>query len=105
MVDYINERYQEGDLILVNTARIRPQLNYYLKSNLPEFIGIDPIDMIVTDFMATRETLGFRENESQLRVSSASWPEINKKINNKNKKNNKKIIRDLGNDTNMTIRN
>ncbi len=104
VVDYINERYQEGDLILVNTARIRPQLNYYLKSNLPEFIGIDPIDIIVTDFMATRETLGFRENESQLRISSASWPEINRKINYLIKKNNPKRIWVFGNDTKMTIR-
>ncbi len=104
VVDYINERYQDGDLILVNTSRIRPQLNFYLKPGLPEFIGIDPINMIVPDFMASKDTLGLRENESQLRISATSWPDINIKINYLVKKYKPKRIWVFGNDSKMTIR-
>jgi uncharacterized membrane protein len=87
IVDHINENYQEGDMLLIYLAQIRPQANYYLKDEIPGFVGVFPADIMLPDFMAARDTLGFMENESQLRFSMVSWPSMGKKLNYLIKKN------------------
>lgn len=88
MVDYINEQYQDGDIIMTAASFTRPQFNYYLRQGLPEIIGIYSTQLLIDDFMATKDTLGMMENEAQLRYSLTDWPGLDTKMNYLVKKNN-----------------
>ncbi|NMB48569.1 hypothetical protein GYA13_03975 [Candidatus Kuenenbacteria bacterium] len=104
VVDHINEHYQESDLLLTYTVPVRPQSNYYLRSDVPGFIGVFPTDILIEDFMATRETLGVMENESQLRFSLINWPGLDKKLNYLIKKNQAKRVWVIGDGATQQIR-
>ncbi|HOZ36728.1 MAG TPA: glycosyltransferase family 39 protein [bacterium] len=104
VANHINENYREGEMILTNTAQIRPQLNYYLRDGVPKAIGVFPADLMIPDFMAAEDTLGMMENESQLRFSLVEWPSMDKKLNYLIKKNQAKSVWVLGDGATEQIR-
>lgn len=71
MADMVNGAYREGDMVLVNVALVRTDLNHFLRPDI-EAIGVYPLLYTGNDLFASRETLGIIENESQLRASNAT---------------------------------
>lgn len=68
---YINENFKEGDIVVDNFSFDRSNLNFYLDEKISAS-GFYPPRIVdwKQDAYASRETLGFWENEAQLR----GWP-------------------------------
>lgn len=104
VVEHINNHYQNGDLLLSARSFTRPQFNYYLKKDIPSFISALPMQIILPDFMSSRDTLGIVENETQLRSFSIDWPGLSKKMNYLLKKNKAKRVWVIGDSRTYIIR-
>ncbi len=81
IVDYINQNYQKGDLLLCSIPAVRPQLNYYLRKDLKGFQAVLPDQLIEPGLLSSRQTMGIIENETQLSHFKTEWPKLTKKIN------------------------
>jgi len=77
--EYIDTNYQPGDLVIVNYNFSRTILSYYLKENIP-VVGLLPANFYGLDFWDSRSTLGFIENESQLRSIPSGDVEVSEKL-------------------------
>ncbi len=104
VVDYLNKYYQKDDLLLVNTTILRPQLNYYLRKDLPGFIGVLPAQLILPDFAASRYTMGMIENEAQLRTFDINWELLSTKLNYLIKKHQAKRVWMIGDTPTFLLR-
>jgi 4-amino-4-deoxy-L-arabinose transferase-like glycosyltransferase len=77
--ELINQNYQPGDLVIVAVGITRTNLNYFLDPKIP-VAELLPINYFGLDFDDSRDTLGFVENEYQVRMKSATTAEINQKL-------------------------
>ena len=79
--DYINESYRIGDLVTIYYGCGRTDFNHFLKPEISavSFYPIFPLAW-QDDYLASRETIGFMENESQLRVKTPTEQEFNLKM-------------------------
>ncbi len=86
--EHINLNYQPGDLVLVDYAFFRSDVNHYLNKNISSH-ALYPVVLLDynLDFLSSRETLGLNENEKQFRASymefwrrPASYEQINLKM-------------------------
>lgn len=77
----INESYQSGDIVIDNFSYDRSNLNYYLRSDISTY-GFYPPRLLDWrhDAYASRETLGFLENEAQSRSFAVSPEDREKKM-------------------------
>lgn len=77
----INEFYQSGDIVIDNFSYDRSNLNYYLRPDISAY-GFYPPQLLDwrQDFYASRETIGFLENEAQSRISAVSKEDLEKKL-------------------------
>ena len=64
--EYIAENRQEGDLVIVVNAASRTNFAHYLPDDLP-MAAMLPLNHYGLDFWGTRHTLGFVENDTQVR--------------------------------------
>jgi len=71
IAEQINAGFLPGDIVIDNFSYDRSNLNYYLRDDISVF-GFYPPQLLDwrSDIFASRETLGFLENESQSRI----WP-------------------------------
>ena len=78
---HINENYIPGDMVFVYFACNRTDLNHYLSPDISAnaIYPIFPLDL-KEDFLATRDTLGFLENEAQSRIVGPLESEIDLKL-------------------------
>lgn len=65
---YIAEHRKPGDLVIVAYGAARTDLAYYLPDDLPVEVML-PLPYYGNDMWASRHTLGFLENEGQVRVN------------------------------------
>lgn len=81
--DHINHGYQPGDMVIIYSSFVRSDFNYYLNDNITAF-GLYPLSLLDyhDDFLASRQTLGLVENESQLRFDH-NWSNSQKRMNKK----------------------
>lgn len=77
----INEAYQPGDIVIDNFSYDRTNLNYYLRSDISAY-GFYPPRLLDwrRDPYASRETLGFLENEAQSRGFAVSAQDRERKM-------------------------
>jgi hypothetical protein len=77
----INEAYQPGDIVIDNFSYDRSNLNYYLRSDISAY-GFYPPRLLDwrRDPYASRETLGFLENEAQSRGFAVSDQDRERKM-------------------------
>lgn len=75
----VNAGYRPGDLVLIWSAISRSNFNHYLRPDV-EARALVPVETRGRDFWNTRETLGFVENEAQLRMGPADGAELVRKI-------------------------
>ncbi len=77
----INEAYQPGDIVIDNFSYDRSNLNYYLRSDISAY-GFYPPRLLDwrRDPYASRETLGFLENEAQSRGFAVSAQDRERKM-------------------------
>ncbi len=104
VVDYINQYYQPHDLLLVYSSILRPQLNYFLDKNISGFKGVFPVQIMDSDFEATRLTMGMLENEAQLRTFDIDWLHLTRKMDYLLNKYHAKRVWVVGDDTSFLIR-
>lgn len=77
--EQINKNYHQGDLVVVAIGITRTNLNYFLDPKIP-VAELLPINYFGLDFDDSRDTLGFVENEYQVRIRPPTSEEINKKL-------------------------
>ncbi|MDO8593058.1 MAG: glycosyltransferase family 39 protein [bacterium] len=81
VADYINKNYRTGDLVAVYGSSGRTDFNHFLRPEISA-VGVYPIFPLAwqDDYLSSRETLGFLENESQLRANTPTEQEFNLRI-------------------------
>jgi uncharacterized membrane protein len=94
---YINENWKTGDMVLTYYGFGRSDLNYYLDEKISA-VGIYPLVLSAGDPYYSRDTLGFLENESQLRIVLPPQEEIDGRIDLLVKQNNPKRVWVYGRD-------
>lgn len=65
--NFINEKYEKGDLVLVYISTLRTDFNHFLRPDISA-MALMPIGYTNQDIWASRQTLGLIENEYQLRA-------------------------------------
>lgn len=82
IADQINSYFLPGDIVLDIFSPNRSNLNYYLRSDISAH-GFYPPQLLdwPQDSYASRNTLGFLENEAQARIFSVSAEAVNLKMN------------------------
>lgn len=80
--DYINKNYKTGDLAVLYYGFGRTDFNHWLRPEISA-VGFYPIFPLAwqDDYLATRETIGLMENESQRRIIMPAESEADLKIN------------------------
>ena len=73
-VEFINNNYQPGDLVVVGNVITRTDFNYYLRPDT-ESVPFYPIPFLAQDEFSTRDTLGIVENEFHFRIAPISQKE------------------------------
>ncbi|OGE82900.1 MAG: hypothetical protein A3B10_02460 [Candidatus Doudnabacteria bacterium RIFCSPLOWO2_01_FULL_44_21] len=68
--EFINQNFEDGDIVVVALASVRTDLTHYLKDEIPVYNFL-PINYYFNEYdtFATRHTLGLIENEFQSRVA------------------------------------
>lgn len=102
VAEYINENYKEGDLVVTYFGFGRTDFNHFLIPSISAaaIYPIFPFDW-EKDYLASRDTLGFMENEAQLRVLEPTKQEVDLKINYLLKKNKPNRVWVYGDDKTM----
>lgn len=95
---YINQYYQPGDIVLIDFSSGRVALNFYLNKNISA-IGVYPTCLSNNDVYYGRDTLGFLENEFQLRRDNITKESIDNKIDLIIKKNDPRRVWIYGRDS------
>jgi hypothetical protein len=80
VAEHINENYRSGDLVLISYNSFVVDLNFFLDDKIPSD-GYYPAKLIWEDKYASRETLGFLENDSQYRIYLPNPDEADRKMN------------------------
>lgn len=71
---FINDNYQEGDLVILGYDIHRVDFNFYLRPELSA-VGFYPLNFYGLDYMSSRETLGIAENDFHFRIGSPTRAE------------------------------
>lgn len=75
MGSYITEYYRPGDLVVTESVFTRTDLNHFLRPPLGA-VGFYPPGNVGQDYLSSRETLGFIENEMQFRNWTLDTAEV-----------------------------
>jgi mannosyltransferase len=80
ITEYINQYYQEGDIVVSYGSISRTIYNFYLDDKIST-IGFFPPLPLENDWYAGRYTLGFLENQSHYRIKELSKEQEAEKLN------------------------
>jgi hypothetical protein len=77
----ITSNYRPGDLVVLYYGHQRANLNHFLPEKI-ETVSFYPVSLLdwQSDYLASRDTLGLIENESQLRIDHSNDQDKEKKI-------------------------
>jgi uncharacterized membrane protein len=76
---YIEKLYKPGDIVVIPVAFLRSDFQYYLDTAIP-VVALQPYNYFENDFWRSTETLGFIENEYQVRIEQTTRGKIIQKL-------------------------